>query len=45
MEASEIKALMVSEENISRRTAIGRLEAVSELASKDVDDNNSISST
>ena len=45
MEASEIKALMVSEENISRRTAIGRLEAVSEPASKGLDDSTAISST
>ena len=45
MGASEIKALMVSEENISRRTAIGRLEAVSEPASKGLDDSTAISST
>ena len=45
MEASKIKVLMVSEENISRRTAIGRLEAVSEPASKGLDDSTAISST
>lgn len=45
MEASEIKALMVSEENVSRRTANGRLEAVSGLTSKGLDDSNAISLT
>lgn len=45
MEATEIKALMVSEENISRRTATGRLQTVSEPASKDLGDRNSIPST
>ena len=45
MEASEIKALMVSEENINRRTAIGRLQAVSEQELKRLSENNSASST
>ena len=45
MEASEIKALMVSEENVSRRTANGRLEAVSGLTSKGLDDSNASSLT
>lgn len=45
MEATEIKALMVSEENISRRTATGRLQTVPEPASKDLGDRNSIPST
>ena len=45
MEASEIKALMVSEENVSRRTANGRLEVVSGLTSKGLDDSNAISLT
>ena len=45
METSEIKALMVSEENISRRTAIGRLQAVSEQALENLSEGNSKSST
>ena len=45
MEATEIKALMVSEENINRRTAIGRLQAVSEQELKRLSENNSASST
>ena len=45
MAASEIKALMVSEENISRRTAIGRLQSVSQPASQGGQDSNTMSST
>jgi cytoskeletal protein CcmA (bactofilin family) len=45
MEASKIKVLMVSEENIIGRSSISRLEAVSELASKDLKDSKGISST